>query len=82
MISRRTAGVVEKVRTERPHDYPKLVAAVMPKRMELEDVAPLRRAIDMTDDELAAIALSGPSLADEELAAIALGGDPTDAKQH
>jgi hypothetical protein len=35
--------------------------------MEIEDVAPLRRAADITDDELAFIAL---------------GGDPTDAKQH
>ena len=54
--------VVEKVRMESPHDYLKLVAAVMPKRMEIEDVAPpLRRAMDMTDDELAQIALRGPS---------------------
>ena len=56
-------GVVEKVRTERPHDYLKIVAAVMPKRMEVEDVAPpLRRALEMSDDELARIAQSGPKL--------------------
>lgn len=55
-------GVVEKVRMERPHDYLKIVAAVMPKRMEVEDVAPpLRRAFELTDDELARIAQSGPS---------------------
>jgi hypothetical protein len=30
-------GVVEKVRTERPQDYLKIVASVMPKRMEVED---------------------------------------------
>jgi hypothetical protein len=29
-------GVVEKVRTERPQDYLKIVASVMPKRMEVE----------------------------------------------
>ena len=33
-------GVVEKVRTERPQDYLKIVASVMPKRMEVEDVGP------------------------------------------
>ena len=47
-------GVVEKVRTERPQDYLKIVASVMPKRMEVEDVGPLRAA-DLSDDELAAI---------------------------
>jgi hypothetical protein len=60
-------GVVEKVRMERPHDYLKIVAAVMPKRMEIDDVGPVRRAADLTDDELAEIAL---------------GGDPVDAKRH
>jgi hypothetical protein len=56
-------GVIEKVRAERPHDYLKIVAAVMPKRMEVEDVAPpLRRAMDMTDDELARIIQSGTPL--------------------
>ena len=49
-------GVVEKVRTERPQDYLKIVASVMPKRMEVEDVGPVRRAADLSDDELAAIA--------------------------
>jgi len=48
-------GVVEKVRTERPQDYLKIVASVMPKRMEVEDVGPPRRAADLSDDELAAI---------------------------
>ena len=38
--------VVEKVRTERPQDYLKIVASVMPKRMEVEDVDPPRRAAD------------------------------------
>jgi hypothetical protein len=46
---------VELVRKKRPHDYLKIVASVMPKRMELEDVrGPTRLAADMTDDELAA----------------------------
>ena len=48
-------GVIEKVRTERPQDYLKIVASVMPKRMEVEDVGPPRRAADLSDDELAAI---------------------------
>jgi hypothetical protein len=48
-------GVVEKVRTERPQDYLKIVASVMPKRMEVEDVCPPRKAADLSDDELAAI---------------------------
>jgi hypothetical protein len=39
-------GVVDKVRTERPQDYLKIVASVMPKRMEVEDVDPPRRAAD------------------------------------
>jgi hypothetical protein len=47
-------GVVEKVRTERPQDYLKIVASVMPKRMEVEDVGPPCRAADLSDDELAA----------------------------
>ena len=48
-------GVVEKVRTERPQDYLRIVASVMPKRMEVEDVGRPRRAADLSDDELAAI---------------------------
>ena len=38
-----------------PQDYLKIVASVMPKRMEVEDVGPPRRAADLSDDELAAI---------------------------
>ena len=57
-------GVVEKVRTERPQDYLKIVASVMPKRMEVEDVGPPLRAADLSDDELAAIASAhrGPEI--------------------
>jgi len=47
--------VVEKVRAERPQDYLKIVASVMPKRMEVEDVDPPRRAADLSDGELATI---------------------------
>ena len=47
--------VVERVRTERPQDYLKIVASVMPKLMEVEDVGPPCRAADLSDDELAAI---------------------------
>lgn len=47
--------VVEKVRTERPRDYLKIIAAVMPTRTEIEKVVPARRACDMTDDELVAV---------------------------
>ena len=50
-----SGGGVEKVRTERPQDYLKIVASVMPKRMEVEDVRPPCRAADLSDDELAAI---------------------------
>jgi hypothetical protein len=39
-------GVVEKVRTERAQDYLKIVASVMPKRLEVEDIDPPRRAAD------------------------------------
>lgn len=46
--------VVEKVRTERPKDYLKIVAAIIPRRMEVEDVGPIRCAADLIDDELAA----------------------------
>jgi hypothetical protein len=48
-------GVVEKVRKERPQDYLKIVASIIPKQMELEEVRrSTRRAEDMTDDELVA----------------------------
>jgi hypothetical protein len=47
--------VIEKVRQERPHDYLKVCASVVPRRLENETVTPVRRAEDFTDDELAAI---------------------------
>jgi hypothetical protein len=51
---------IVKVRTGRPNEYLKIVAMALPKRMEIEEATPARRAIDMTDDELAAIIQSGP----------------------
>jgi Family of unknown function (DUF5681) len=48
--------VIEKVRNDRPHEYLKIVATVLPKQMQLEDLTPRRRAEDLTDDELASIA--------------------------
>jgi hypothetical protein len=51
--------VIEKVRSSRPHEYLKIVAAVLPKQMQLEDLSPQRRAEDLTDDELATIASGG-----------------------
>jgi hypothetical protein len=49
-------AVIEKVRTERTHDYLKIIVAVLPRRMEIEDSNSARPASDMSDDELAAIA--------------------------
>jgi hypothetical protein len=50
-------GVIESVRKDRPHEYLKIVAAVLPKQMQLEDLTPKRRAEDLSDDELASIAV-------------------------
>ena len=49
--------VIQKVRGERPHEYLKIVAAVLPKQMQLEDLTPRKKAEDLTDDELASIAV-------------------------
>jgi hypothetical protein len=48
-------AVIEKVRTERPHDYLKIIVAVLPRRMEVEDAADGKPPEKMTDDELEAI---------------------------
>ena len=40
------------MRTERPHDYLKVRASVMPKRLENEDVTPIKDVREMTDAEL------------------------------
>jgi Family of unknown function (DUF5681) len=47
--------VIERVRTERPHDYLKVCASVMPKRLENEDVTPPKSPREMTDAELEAV---------------------------
>ena len=52
--------VIEKVRVDRPHDYLKIVASLVPKQMEIETRLPSRRAEDLSDDELAAIATGRP----------------------
>ena len=48
--------VIEKVRAERPADYLKIVASLVPKQMEIDDRRTHMRAEDLSDDELAAIA--------------------------
>jgi Family of unknown function (DUF5681) len=53
--------VVEKVRMDRPADYIKIVASLVPKQMEIDDFRSSRKAEDLSDDELAAIALQGES---------------------
>ena len=52
-------AVVEKVRAERPQDYLKIIAAVTPRRMELEDATPQKPMREMTDAELNAILWRG-----------------------
>jgi hypothetical protein len=49
-------GVIEAVRQERPHEYLKIIATILPKQMQLEDLTPRKKAEDLTDDELASIA--------------------------
>jgi hypothetical protein len=46
-------AAIVKVREERPHDYLKVIATILPKQLELETRK--RRAEDFSDDELAAI---------------------------
>jgi hypothetical protein len=48
-------AAIDRVFQERPHDYLKIVASVLPKRMELEDATPAKPLSEMTDDELYAI---------------------------
>ena len=45
------------MRAERPADYLKIVASLVPKQMEIDDLRTSRRAEDLSDNELAAIAL-------------------------
>jgi hypothetical protein len=53
--------VIEKVRADRPADYLKIVASLVPKQMEIEDLRSHRKAEDLSDDELAAIAVQAES---------------------
>ena len=53
-------AAIETVFKERPHDYLKIIASLVPKQMEIEDKRPPRRAEDLSDDELAAIAAGKP----------------------
>ena len=48
-------AVIEKVRIERPHDYLKIIVAVLPKRMEIDDATERKDPREMTDDELNAV---------------------------
>jgi hypothetical protein len=48
--------VIEKVRADRPADYLKIVASLVPKQMEIEDLRTTRKAEELSDNELAAIA--------------------------
>jgi hypothetical protein len=41
--------VIEKVRSSRPHEYLKIVAAVLPKQMQLEDLTPKRHLRPLPD---------------------------------
>ncbi len=47
---------------DRPHDYLKIIASLVPKQMEIDDMRPRLRAEDLTDDQLAEIALGGMPL--------------------
>jgi hypothetical protein len=44
------------VRADRPADYLKIVASLVPKQMEIEDLRTTRKAEELSDNELAAIA--------------------------
>jgi hypothetical protein len=66
--------VIERVRNERPHDYLKVCASVMAKRLENENVTEHKDVRQMTDAELEALiwkahVASGHQLTDEDIAA-------------
>ena len=48
--------MIETVRAERPADYLKIVASLVPKQMEIDDLRTSCKAEDLSDNELAAIA--------------------------
>jgi hypothetical protein len=47
--------LIEKARTERPHEYLKVVASIMPRQQQSLEMKITKRA-EVTDDELATIA--------------------------
>jgi len=55
-------AAIDVVFNERPHDYLKIIASLVPKQMEIDDLRPRLRAEDLTDDQLAEIALGGMPL--------------------
>ena len=64
------AQVIERVREERPHEYLKVVASLLPKQLEIKEA----RFDGISDEELAALIVAARSalgLAEE-------GGDGTD----
>ena len=74
-ISRLTAkAAIDKVCKERPHDYLKIVASVLPKRMELEEAASRKPLHQMTDDELGAMIWK----TNQKLREMGIDLDPTD----
>jgi hypothetical protein len=48
-------AAIDVVFQERPHDYLKIIASLLPKQMEIDDLRPKLKAEDLTDDELAGI---------------------------
>ena len=52
-------NAIDVVFKERPHDYLKIIASLVPKQMEIDDLRPKLKAEDLTDDQLAEIALGG-----------------------
>jgi uncharacterized protein DUF5681 len=53
-FERHGAGIIEKVREERPQDYLKIAASLLPKQMEIE-AGRSRPAYELTDEEILAL---------------------------
>jgi hypothetical protein len=53
-FERHGADVIEKVREERPQDYLKIAASLLPKQMKIE-AGRSRPAYELTDEEISAI---------------------------
>jgi hypothetical protein len=54
-------AAIAKVYADKPELYLKIAADLLPKQMQIEDQRPTRRAEELTDDELAAIAYPAKS---------------------